>query len=624
LKEVSSAILKPETVERQQSIRFAAFDLIELDGLNTWVMAQRGTFAMPYHDRMKLIPKLKGSGVMTVPMWFSKGGLKEVKEAWEEGMKEPNFEGLILRYEGDPKSYKIKEKGTADLAVIGFYRGKAGGRLENSVGGGMLAWMLPNGDFIYAGKSVIGSTDVEKKELASVLLDDAVKAPKARIGGRLVDSSITHDEKGKGAFTMVKPTMVGEFQYRSINWSEKPVFRYHGNEVKVVGSVRAPTMQQPSFKRWRSDKEIKPEHLRIEQIPLEGTGKWGQIKPNPSGDLPEEIEYPGGHAQYLMDGILIGSIEKDLTTGKTQSSAKIGKWFLKHPELAARLIEAEKKGWSVPRSLMDRIPRANPPEDVLDDDDEEEEGRYIPGFPGFMGPDELVAFDYDIDEMMTEDEAKREAYLAANDPEVIEYFQRTTNERGTNQYMMIRPNWTGMHERSYEVVLLPEIDPKGDLIDVMEPAIVQYDDSDDWREGLESNPPKARVMLPRIIVMREYYTPQLLRAYPNYAFLFGDNEQRKGKGGQARIRDEPNAFGVRTKKSARAFWSDKHKDSSVKMMSEDFVRAFSAGYDAVVIPKDGIGTGLAQLEQKAPQTWKWLASVMRELNRIAGMESEPR
>ncbi|MBT93203.1 MAG: hypothetical protein CMA60_00045 [Euryarchaeota archaeon] len=710
LKEVSSTILKPETMERQRTIRFAAFDLIELNG--------QDTFSMAYHDRMKLIPKLKGSGVMTVPMWFSKGGLKEVKEAWEDGMKEPNFEGLILRYEGDPKSYKIKEKGTADLAVIGFYRGKAGGRLENSVGGGMLAWMLPNGDFIYAGKSVIGSTDVEKKELASVLLDDAVKAPKARIGGRLVDSSITHDEKGKGAFTMVKPTMVGEFQYRSINWSEKPVFRYHGNEVKVVGSVRAPTMQQPSFKRWRSDKEIKPEHLRIEQIPLEGTGKWGQIKPNPSGDLPEEIEYPGGHAQYLMDGILIGSIEKDLTTGKTQSSAKIGKWFLKHPELAARLIEAEKKGWSVPRSLMDRIPRANPPEDlldddepaekfdwpppeglnpgqelvhletggrykflgtkivmaekgktgkkivatihrletpsgrtgivsdyqlrdefstvthsdfranppedVLDDDDEEEEGRYIPGFPGVMGPDELVGFDYDIDEMTTEDEAKREAYLAANDPEVIEYFQRTTNERGTTQYMMIRPNWTGMHERSYEVVLLPEIDPNGDLIDVMEPAIVQYDDSDDWREGLESNPPKARVMLPRIIVMRQYYTPQLLRAYPNYAFLFGDNEQRKGKGGQARIRDEPNAFGVRTKKSARAFWSDKHKDSSVKMMSEDFVRAFSAGYDAVVIPKDGIGTGLAQLEQKAPQTWKWLASVMRELNRIAGMESEPR
>ena len=58
------------------------------------------------------------SGVMTVPMWFSKGGLKEVKEAWEDGMKEPNFEGLILRYEGDPKSYKIKDISAKNMANL--------------------------------------------------------------------------------------------------------------------------------------------------------------------------------------------------------------------------------------------------------------------------------------------------------------------------------------------------------------------------------------------------------------------------------------------------------------------------------------------------------------------------
>lgn len=42
-------------------------------------------------------------------------------------------------------------------------------------------------------------------------------------------------------------------------------------------------------------------------------------------------------------------------------------------------------------------------------------------------------------------------------------------------------------------------------------------------------------------------SPQLLRENPNYLFVFGDNTLRYGKGGQAVIRDEPNAFGIVTK-----------------------------------------------------------------------------
>ena len=41
-------------------------------------------------------------------------------------------------------------------------------------------------------------------------------------------------------------------------------------------------MFQASFKRWREDKGVNPHDLRMEQIPVEGTGKWGHIKTNPS------------------------------------------------------------------------------------------------------------------------------------------------------------------------------------------------------------------------------------------------------------------------------------------------------------------------------------------------------
>jgi hypothetical protein len=269
LNEISSIIVSPKTIDRQKQIRFAGFDIVELDG--------EDLSKAPYEDRVSKVDGLfEGGEIMTVPFFHSKGGMKEVQKAWDKGMKHPNFEGLVLRFEGMAKSHKIKMKGTADLAVIGFYRGKSPGRLENSVGGAMLAWMLPNGDFVYAGKSVIGKSDKEKEKMVSDLLKAKVEAPLFKIGGRTVDSSKTH-LNGKGTFTMVKPWRVSEHDYRSINWGMKPVFRFSKGKVKIVGEMKAPTMFQPSFKRWRDDKSINGHDLRMEQVPVEGTGKWGQI-----------------------------------------------------------------------------------------------------------------------------------------------------------------------------------------------------------------------------------------------------------------------------------------------------------------------------------------------------------
>jgi hypothetical protein len=47
-----------------------------------------------------------------------------------------------------------------------------------------------------------------------------------------------------------------------------------------------------------------------------------------------------------------------------------------------------------------------------------------------------------------------------------------------------------------------------------------------------------------MIITKEY-----LRANPNHIFVFGDNLLRKGKGGAAELRDEPNARGFITKKA---------------------------------------------------------------------------
>ena len=106
-------------------------------------------------------------------------------------------------------------------------------------------------------------------------------------------------------------------------------------------------------------------------------------------------------------------------------------------------------------------------------------------------------------------------------------------------------------------------------------------------------------------------TPSYVRNHPTTLFVFGDNDQRRGKGGQAVIRDEPNAIGFRTKKaprtSASAYYTDaEYQDNVAKMQADlDEIARRSVGYEKVhFIP--GIGEGLAKLKEKAPRTYSWM------------------
>lgn len=101
-----------------------------------------------------------------------------------------------------------------------------------------------------------------------------------------------------------------------------------------------------------------------------------------------------------------------------------------------------------------------------------------------------------------------------------------------------------------------------------------------------------------------------IKANPDTLFLFGDNDARKGFGGQAKeMRGEPNSVGIRTKSlpsmGADAFWTDATLDENIKKIDEDFARV-EAHKGKVVIPSKGLGTGLSELAKKAPKTFAYL------------------
>ncbi|MBK9215770.1 MAG: hypothetical protein IPM59_09225 [Chloracidobacterium sp.] len=124
----------------------------------------------------------------------------------------------------------------------------------------------------------------------------------------------------------------------------------------------------------------------------------------------------------------------------------------------------------------------------------------------------------------------------------------------------------------------------------------------------------------------KYITREYVKTNPNKLFLFGDNLEHRGFGGQAAaMRGEPNAVGIPTKKKPSreesAFFTDDefeiNKSAIEAALSPVFI-AVSDNNITVVIPADGLGTGRAELDRRAPQTFAYLQLRLADLEASIG------
>lgn len=99
-------------------------------------------------------------------------------------------------------------------------------------------------------------------------------------------------------------------------------------------------------------------------------------------------------------------------------------------------------------------------------------------------------------------------------------------------------------------------------------------------------------------------------------YLFGDNVVRAGRGGQAGIRRASNSIGIITKRlpsntRPNSFLTDDVLDLTSGLIINDIRRVVekiqNGDYERVHIPAAGLGTGLANLKQTAPKTFKFLS-----------------
>ena len=118
----------------------------------------------------------------------------------------------------------------------------------------------------------------------------------------------------------------------------------------------------------------------------------------------------------------------------------------------------------------------------------------------------------------------------------------------------------------------------------------------------------------KIKIFKGFWSVDDTRKNPKSLFVFGDNDIKKGKGGQAIIRYEKNSIGIPTKKfnssNDNAYYTDNefelNKEKIDKSIKEIKGRVYNEGYEYLILPEEGVGTGRAKLNEKAPKTFEYL------------------
>jgi hypothetical protein len=134
----------------------------------------------------------------------------------------------------------------------------------------------------------------------------------------------------------------------------------------------------------------------------------------------------------------------------------------------------------------------------------------------------------------------------------------------------------------------------------------------------------------RILYYCGWLTPELCRRHANKLFVFGDNLQRFGMGGQAIIRNEANSFGIATKRlpsmhEGSFFFEDKISDMEAVLGDLKALWNYLKldPHVQVVIPvtsagEISLGLERAQLKERAPSIYATIVTHIQEMAAVYG------
>lgn len=139
------------------------------------------------------------------------------------------------------------------------------------------------------------------------------------------------------------------------------------------------------------------------------------------------------------------------------------------------------------------------------------------------------------------------------------------------------------------------------------------------------------------VIRKEHITRTEIQENPDVLYIFGDNLDRIGWGGQAaEMRGEVNSIGIATKRSISHSYPDDYffdfQDDVIEIIDaefdylENFVKRnkvltedqweVTNRFKVIVIPSAGLGTGLSRMPEYAPEALEYLEARIIQLESL--------
>ena len=254
VQDVVSTAGRPTAPSELEQLRFAAFDLISLNGSPPPAL---------FRETWQKLVKLLQSGTRVHPVeaeWATKASA--VRDLYAKWVEKEGAEGVVARSDV-AGSFKIKPRHNLDVAVIGYSEstGDRAGLLHDM----LVAVLRREGTFHVLGRVGGGFTDEQRKEMLSDLKDMAVDSEYAEVSSDHV------------AYQMVRPDWVVEISCLDLvsqNTRGGPVSRmvldWHANNghslYRTLRRMPLASVISPQFVRRREDKQVQPVDVRIAQL----------------------------------------------------------------------------------------------------------------------------------------------------------------------------------------------------------------------------------------------------------------------------------------------------------------------------------------------------------------------
>jgi ATP-dependent DNA ligase len=248
------SIIRDPTEEEEWRISFYPFEVYSVEGKRI-----DNKDLDEYERWMKRLDEIFKSVDLVRPVYRKRGSVKEFNQMWYEWAEKQKQEGLVIRTV-DGKIYKVKTVFNFDAVIIFMTEGTK--RLKGMLGAAGVALMDNDEIFRYIGLVGTGWTDEIREELWDWGLNNEVD---------ILDEEFEYPPKLSSEklerLIWVKPYHIIEIAWKDILMHEVPGYSFSRGRYYFEGFFPSVIMREPRFVRFREDKEVNPEDLRLTQIP---------------------------------------------------------------------------------------------------------------------------------------------------------------------------------------------------------------------------------------------------------------------------------------------------------------------------------------------------------------------